>query len=85
MIGIETIQMIENLDIKILDQVIIQTTDQIITDQNITIIKIDHAIIYRIEIQVITIDKETTLSHPIGKTSQQNYRSSTPKHQRQIN
>ena len=69
--------MIENLDIKIIDQTI--------TDQNITIIKIDHATIYRIEIQVITIDKETTLSHPIGKTSQQNYRSSTPKHQRQIN
>ena len=33
------------------------------TDQIITIIKIDHAIIHRIEIRVVTIDKETTLSH----------------------
>ena len=67
-IGIETIQMIEILDIKVTDQAIILTTDQTITDQNITTIKIDHAIIHRTEIQVITIDKETTLSHHIGIT-----------------
>ena len=28
----------------------------------------DHAIVHRIEIQVLTIDKETTLSHHIGIT-----------------
>ena len=56
-IGIETIQIIETLDIKIIDHAIILTTDQ-----NIVIIKIDHAIIHRPEIQVTTIGKETTLS-----------------------
>ena len=63
----ETFQMIEILDIKLIDQAIILTTDQTITDQNITIIKIDRVIIYRTEIPVITIDKET-LSHHIGIT-----------------
>ena len=67
-IGIETIQMIETLDIKIIDHAIILTTNQTITDQNITTIRIDHAIIHRTEIQVITIDKETTISHHKGKT-----------------
>ena len=67
-IAIETIQMIEILDIKIIDRAIILTTDQTITDQNITTIKIDHAILHRIEIQVILIDKETTLSHHTGLT-----------------
>ena len=62
-IGIETIQIIEILDIKIIDHAIILTTDQ-----NITIMKTDHAITHRIEIQVITVDKENTLSHHIGKT-----------------
>ena len=62
-IGIETIQIIEILDIKIINHAIILTTDQIIT-----IIKIDHAIIHRIEIRNRTIDKETTLSHHIGIT-----------------
>ena len=65
-IGITTIQMIEIIDV--IDHVIILTTDQTITDQNITTIKIDHAIIHRTEIQVVTIDKETTLSHHIGIT-----------------
>ena len=55
--------MIEILDIKIINHVIILTTDQ-----NITTIKIDYAIIHRIEIQVIIIDEETTLSHHIGIT-----------------
>ena len=55
--------MIENLGIKIIDHAIILTTDH-----NITTIKIDHAIIPRKEIQVITRDKETTLSHLIGIT-----------------
>ena len=67
-IGVETIQMIETLDIKIIDHAIILTTDQTIIDQNATTIKIDHAIIHRIKIQVVTIDIETTLSHHIGIT-----------------
>ena len=67
-IGTETIQMIEILDIKIIDHAIIPTTDQTIKDQKITTIKIDHAIIHRTEIQVITTDKETTLNHHIGIT-----------------
>ena len=62
-IGTETIQTIETLDIKIIDHAITLTRDQ-----NITIIKIDHAITHKLEIQVITIDKETTLSHHIGIT-----------------
>ena len=67
-VGIETIQMIEILDIKIIDHVIILTTNQTITDQNISTIKIDHAIIHRTEIQVIAIDRETTLSDHIEIT-----------------
>ena len=67
-IGIETIQKIETLDVKIIVHAIILTTDQTIIDQNITTIKIDHAIIHRIEIQVITIDKESTISHHKGIT-----------------
>ena len=62
-IGIEVIQIIETLDIKIIYHAITPTTDQ-----NITIIKIDHAINHSIEIRVIAIDKETTLSHHIGIT-----------------
>ena len=38
------------------------------TDQNITNIKIDHATIHETEVQAITTDKETTLSHQIGIT-----------------
>ena len=67
-IGIESIQMVETLDIKTIDHAVILTTDQTITDQKITTIKIDHAIIHRTEFQVVTIDKETTLSHHIGIT-----------------
>ena len=62
-IGIETIQTIETLDIKIIDPAIILTTDQ-----NIKVIRIDHATIHRTEIQAITIDKRTTLNHHIGIT-----------------
>ena len=50
-IGLETTQMIEIIDIKKLDHAIFLTADQTITDQNITTIKIDHAIINRTEIQ----------------------------------
>ena len=61
-IGIETIEMIEIINIKIIDHPTILTTDQTIKDQNIIIIKIDHATIHITEIQVITTDKETTLT-----------------------
>ena len=67
-IGIGTIQVIEVIDIKTIDHAIILTTDQTIKDQNIITIKIDHAIIRRTEIQVITTDKKTTLNHHIGIT-----------------
>ena len=60
----EAFRRIEINDI-IIDHVIIQTTDQTITDQIITTTKINHAIIHRIDIQVITIEKEPTLSHHI--------------------
>ena len=62
-IGLETTQIIESLHIKIIDHANILKTDQ-----KITMIKVDHAIIHRTEIRVITIDKETTLSHHIGIT-----------------
>ena len=62
-IEIETIQTIGNLDIKIIDHAIILTTYQ-----NKTIIKLDHATVHTIEIQVITTDKGTTLNHHIGIT-----------------
>ena len=48
-IEIETIQMIETKDIKTIDHVIILTTDHFNTDQVITTLKIDHAIIHKIE------------------------------------
>ena len=67
-IGIETIQMIEIINIKIIDHAITQTTDQTIKDENKITIKIDLATIHRIEIQVITTDKEITLNHHIGIT-----------------
>ena len=62
-IGRETIQITETLDFKIIDHAIILTTDQ-----QIIIIKLDHAIIHSIKIRVVTIDKATTLSHHIGRT-----------------
>ena len=61
--GIETIQTIGNLDIEIIDHVIILTIDL-----TITIIKIDHATIHTIKIQVITTDKGATLNQHIGIT-----------------
>ena len=65
-----------------------QTTQT--TDQTIIIIKIDHLTIPSTKILIIQIDNKITLSHHIGiihqyQSSQQNFRSSTPKHQRQIN
>ena len=60
--------MIEIKDIKTIDHVIILTTDQTTKDHVITTIKIDHAIIHTIEIQIISIDKKTTLNHHIGTT-----------------
>ena len=66
--GIEIIQMTKILDIKITDHAIILTTDQTFIDQNITIIKINHAIIHRTEIQNKTTDNETALTHHIGIT-----------------
>ena len=88
-IGTETFQLIEILVIRIIDHAIIPTRDQTITDQNITNIKMNHAIIHRIE--SYTIDKEATLSHHIGITNVSKInnkiirvKSSTPKHQREI-
>ena len=60
--------MTEILDIKVIDHAIILTTDQTIIDQNKTIIKINHAIIHRTEIQNKTTDNETTLTHHVGIT-----------------
>ena len=47
---------------------IILTTDQTIKDQVITTIKIDQAIIHKKEIQIITIDRATSLNHHIELT-----------------
>ena len=65
-IGIEATQIIEIKDIKTIDHEIIPTTDQIIKDLITTTIQLDHAIIHKLEIRTKTIDKETTLNHPIG-------------------
>ena len=62
-IGLETIQTIEISDINIIDHAIIQTIDQ-----NIIIIKIDHAIIHKTEVQAITTDNKTTPNHHLGIT-----------------
>ena len=66
--GRETIQMIEIIHIKILDHANILTTDPTIKNQNIKTIKIDQATIHKTKVQVITIDKETTLNHHIEIT-----------------
>ena len=66
-IEIEATQIIESNDIKTKDHEIIQTTDQITKDLTTIIIKIDHEITHKIGIQIITIEKETTLNHLIGK------------------
>ena len=60
-IGIKIIQTTETLDYSKNDHASILTTDQ-----NIIIIKIDHAIIHRTEVQAKTTDKGTTLNHHIG-------------------
>ena len=69
-IDIEVIPTIETKAIRIIeinyiitDDEIIQTTDQINKDLIITIIKPDYEKIYKVGIQTITIDKETTLNH----------------------
>ena len=59
MIDLETLHIIE---IEIIPM-IGKETFQMLKDQNIITIKIDHATIHRIEIQVLTTDKETTLNH----------------------
>ena len=85
-IGIETIQMIENINDKTIDHAINLTTDRTTKDQSIITIKKDHATIYELEFQIITTDRETTLNHHIGIThvikirKKKHYRSSTPKH-----
>ena len=47
MIGIETIQMIENTSFKIIDHAIILTTDRTIENQSIITIKMDNATIHK--------------------------------------
>ena len=64
-IGIEVIRTIEIRIIRTIDQEITHIIDQTITDQ-MTIIKTDHGIIHKIEIQVIIINIEIILSHHIG-------------------
>ena len=59
----ETFQTIEILDILTTYHAIILTKYQ-----NTKVIKIDHAMIHRTEIQAITIDKKTTLNYHIGIT-----------------
>ena len=63
----ETIQIIEIND-KIMDHEVIQTTDQINKVLIIILIQIDHEKIHKIGIQTITKDKETTLNHLIETT-----------------
>ena len=64
-IEIEVIQTIEIRITRTIDQEIIHITDQTITDQ-IIIIKTDHGIIHKIEIQVIIINIEIIPNHHIG-------------------
>ena len=64
-IEIEVIQTIEIRNTRTIDQEIIHIIDQTITDQMI-IIKTDHGIIHKIEIQVTIIDIEIIPSHHIG-------------------
>ena len=85
----EATRKIELKVIKKIDHEIILTKDPIIKDLITTTIKIDHAIIHKIEIRSITIDKETNQSPHRKNTrypdSQTKYRSNTPKLQRHIN
>ena len=96
-IDVEVIPTIETKAIQIIeinyiitDDEIIQTTDQINKDLIITIIKPDYEKIYKVGIQTITIDKETTLNHlkeitHVVQILKNKYRSNRPIHQRQVN
>ena len=64
-IDIEVIRTIEIRITRTIDQEITHITDQTITDQ-MTIIKTDHGIIHKIEIQVIIINIEIIPNHHIG-------------------
>ena len=64
-IEIEVIRTIEIRITRTIDQEITHITDQTITDQ-MTIIKTDHGIIHKIEIQVIIINIEIIPNHHIG-------------------
>ena len=64
-IEIEVIRTIEIRITQTIDQEITHITDQTITDQ-MTIIKPDHGIIHKIEIQVIIINIEIIPNHHIG-------------------
>ena len=65
-IGIEVTQTVEISDTKTTDREIIQTTGQIIINLTTIIIKIDHEITRKLEIQIITINKEYIVNHLIG-------------------
>ena len=89
-VGIEDIQIIEINVTKTIDQETIHTTNLIINELITTTIIIDHEIIHKIGIQIITINKEIIPNLLIGinnrySDSQHKYRSNTPKHQRPIN
>ena len=64
-IEIEVIRTIEIRITRTIDQETTPIIDQTITDQ-MTIIKTDHGIIHKIEIQVIIINIKIILSHHIG-------------------
>ena len=64
-IKIEVIRTIETRITQTIDQEITHITDQTITDQ-MAIIKTDHRIIHKIEIQVIIINIEIIPNHHIG-------------------
>ena len=64
-IEIEVIRTIEIRITRTIDQEITHITNQTITDQ-MTIIKTDHGIIHKIEIQVIIINLEIIPNHHIG-------------------
>ena len=80
----ETIQIIEKNSTQIIDHEIVQTIDQ-----TTTIVTVNHVLTPEIEIITTQIEKEIILSHHTEITNniqfhKKNYRSSTPKHQRQI-
>ena len=81
----ETIQIIEKNSTQIIDHEIVQTIDQ-----TTTIVTVNHVLTPEIEIITTQIEKEIILSHHTEITNniqfhKKNYRSSTPKHQRQMN